>query len=282
MSSFYDSHDKVRTQTRLQPKMGQPHNQIHANAFGHISTGYPAIANINKDPVDPCEANHADATSAVSISRNGSVPVHTTRQPVLIPLRRIAKCTITPTISAISVAVCLVMNTIVSAAVPETISPSLVTQWGFFFYIWSFLTLIQLITQSVYMCSAFTVGLSMLHLMSVIVVAILPIHTLSLFSFSMTLFVMCTIITMYQGVVFSLVYSHVAYRLGYVVVASIFIILPIIQLAQIDYIDKNTTSYSSMCSAISIFSMYAFAFVNGIGALTVDVSVATNPTWLQE
>jgi hypothetical protein len=288
MSSFYETHDKMRAQSRPQLKMSQQQQQqqqqqqVHPHGFGHISTVYQANVNTNKDPVDPDEVDISDTTHTVGILRNGSTSAYTTRQPLPVPLRRIAKFTITPSISVMSVVFCLILNIFASVAIPENINPSMMTQWGVFLYLWPFVTLIQLVPHSVYLCTPLTVWLSVLHLGTVAVVAVLPIHILSLFSFSMTLVVVCTIIALYQSVVFCLVYSHVARQWGYAILTSIFIILPTTQLTLIDYIDKDTTNYSSLLSAVSIFSMYAIAIVNGSGALTVDVSIAPNPTWLQE
>jgi hypothetical protein len=57
------------------------------------------------------------------------------------------------------------------------------------------------------------------------------------------------------------------------------VLVSMIQLVQIDYSNEDMTVARCMWSAISIYTLYGFAFANSKGAVLVDVTVGASPTW---
>lgn len=288
MSSFYETRDKVRVQPRLQLKAYQhPQYQHPQYQHQHGPGSVLGLHGISASP-GPSSSDIGESDDGGDVQPDGHntrsilTPLHAIRSPLLPPMRRIVKFSVTPVLATIPISICIALNTSIWFAIPESATPPLVAHWGVFLHLWPLIALMQFVSHSVYLCTPATVWLSVLHLAIVTMTAVIPVHLLPIAWFSRLLFLICITITAHQSIIFCLVYSQLQYRWVYATVASILTVVPITQLAQIEYTDQGATAYSSWLSAVSIYSIYALAIANARGGVIVDMSVAPSPTWLQE
>lgn len=270
MSSFYAKHEPVK------PPAKQPHLYQNKGAQSHAS-GYPA-------PHDDLHATPTSSThtnnGAVNMTVN-SVSTCNTANARLPPLRRIVKLTLSPTQTSAVVSVCAFLNTVLHFTIPSHISHVLGTQWGSFLYFWLLVTLTQLVSQSVYLCTPVAVCTSLVHLFVIVTLTAFPMW--SLFVHYLWLVpCLCAVITVHQTTMFCLVYSSLKHQWMYAVVASAFVLVPSTQLLQTDPAETETLTPSVVCSVVSICTMYLFAFVNSRGGVIVDITIGQTPGWLQE
>jgi hypothetical protein len=281
MCSFYEARDKIRTQARLQLKPNQsiPNNQ---HGLGHVLGLHQVGGNPNSVPLDVCEAVNNDNMPQNS-TKSGSISPHAKRPPVLPSMRRMVKFVVTPLSTMMPVAICLFLNTIIWSNFTDSATPSIVTHSRGFLYLWPLTTLVQLVSYSVYLCTPVTIWISVLHLVIITVTAAIPMHLLSIISFSRLLLFICITIAVYQSMIFCLVYSHLRYQWAYVIIASMLIVLPTVtQLIHLEHVEAGVAMHPSWVSVVSIYSIYAIATVNGRGVSIVEVSMAPSPTWLSE
>jgi hypothetical protein len=284
MASFYDTtHDKPRIQPRLQLPTTQPHQQpAHVVRIPGVQS---AVINTCKDPADLNEINNDDTIAHPTCNtRNSFTSLYTTRPPLLPPMRKIVKFSIAPFTATLLVVICMLLNIVtgyfVWFAAPESVTPDIITHWMAFLHIWPLVTIIQLVSHSVYICTPVTSWLSVLHLVVISTTAAIPIHLLPLIWFLRILLFISITIAAYQSTIFCLVHSYLRHKWVYVTFTGIFVVFPVLQLG--DYTETDTVNSSSWWSTISICSIYTIALINARGGLVVDVSVAPSPTWSQE
>jgi hypothetical protein len=262
MTSFYDN---VRTQVK-------PHQYPHA--FGHTA------------PAPPMKAPNADiATYTTANSSTSPRPGNlntTTTGVALPPLRRVVKLSVSPIPASLAVVSLAVINTILCMVIPTDISPIIGTLWGSFLYLWLFITMLQLISHSVYLCTPMAMLGSSIHLFVVVTAVVLTPRSL----FAKWLWLapsLCVVIVAHQSQLICLVYTHVRHQWMYAVVGCVLVLLPMTQVIQIDATEQQMISTTCIWSAISIYTLYGFALANSRGAVLVDLTVGASPTWqLQE
>jgi hypothetical protein len=286
MSSFYDIPIQP-TPPRIQLKLGQKafdHSVIQINnggmaqtvcggGVGHTASGNPGNTQRHKD-------RQFDVPAAVTANTPATTSTTTQLQrqsPTVPPLRRVVKFSIQPHVATIGVALCALMNTILCIVFPSTITPLLGTQWGSFLYLWLLITIMQLVTHSVYLCTPTARFASVLHLSTVALSAVLLPRSM----FARYLWIapcLCIVLVSYQVYIFCLVYTPLHNAWMYAFVGSLLVLFPMTQLPRIDTHDTVLYGTASVWSAISIFTLYAFALANSRKAVLVDVIVGTSPT----
>lgn len=195
---------------------------------------------------------------------------------VLPPPRRVVKVSVEPFVAALTVGVCTAFNTILCVVVPQNVAPLLGTQWGSFMYMWSLISVMQLITHSIYLCTPLVLFGSLLHMFVVTMSAILIPSTL----FSMWLWLapgICVVLLAQQINYFLLVYTNLHNQWLYVTAVAALVLLPMAQLVQIDTVNDETLSTAVACSAVSIYTLYGFAIANSRGSVLLDVTVGASP-----
>ena len=136
--------------------------------------------------------------------------------------------------------------------------------------------------HSVYLCTTVTMISSFVHF-SIIVLSAISIPASLFAEYPWLAFCLCVVIVAYQSLLLCLVYTQEQKPWIYALVGSFAVIIPMIQLVQIDSSNEDMIVASFMWSATSIFILYGFAFANSKGAVLVDVTVGASPTWqLQE
>jgi hypothetical protein len=275
LSSFFDT--TGRGSAKAAPKCGAPPPQQQyafgaapvAAALGSGGGGAGAMT----PAVSSCcdienDRSHADAAAAAALQR----------QAMLHAVRRVVKITVTPAISAGALCVCVSLNTLVCVVVPEGVAPVMATLWGTFSHLWLLVTMLQLMTHSVYLYTTPGHVLGALHLATVVSTAVLLPSSL----FARWLWLapsLCVVVVAYQAYVFCLVYAQYIHQPWmYASIAGALTLLPMTQLAQIITVDDDTRLSCCLWSALSLCMIYAFALVNCRGSSPVDVTIGTNPT----
>ena len=287
MSSMYE---KSGTQhTRHNGKVVQDKTHTNANthqyphAFGHatpsihmkcspqqMTSSAPEVTNTNNKLAD---------TSIIPSNTISQSHINTNHTGVILPpMRRVVKNSIQASHMALAIATLAVLNTVVFMVVPAETSPPMSTLWGSFLNIWSLITIVQLISHSVYLCTPVAIIGSLIHLAVVMISAVLiprPLFTHWVWLAPC----LCTVIVAHQSQLICLVYTHVHKQWIFVLIGCVFVLVSMIQLVQIDYSNEDMTVARCMWSAISIYTLYGFAFANSKGAVLVDVTVGASPTW---
>jgi hypothetical protein len=287
MSSFYDQAIPPVQTKLLQLKSTQKSSDHCAVQIGHSGGGVSVQAasspsssvfsgtpnHSHRHPVN----THVDKIPHSGGNGNGSatVPRHA---PVLPPLRRVVKFTIHPHLVTIGVALCAVLNTALCFIVPVAITPPLGTQWGSFLYLWLLITAVQLVTHSVYLCTPAARFASFAHLTVVALSAVLLPRSL----FALYMWIapcLCAVVLSYQSYLFFIVYTNLQNSWVYVSAGAVFVLGPMTQLVQLDPDNSMVTPYTAtLWSAISIYTLYAFALACSRKSVLVDVIVGTSPT----
>ena len=276
MSSFYDRpvpHTPQRLQ--LKPVQRPPDHhamlQINNGGGGQCVGSVASTANhAHRHVVNPVPAN----TSNTANSPTEDMP----KQPLQpLSLRRVVKFSIQPHVVTLGVALCCILNTVLSVATPSTITPPLGTQWGCFLYLWLLITVVQLVTHSVYLCTSTARATSLLHLTVVALSAgLLP---RSMFARSVWIApCLCTVLVSYQSYIFCILYTTLHNAWMYVFVGVIFVLMPMTQLVNIGVVDNTALGAATLWSAISIYTLYAFALANSRKTVLVDIIIGTSPT----
>ena len=219
--------------------------------------------------------------NAYTGSGHGSIQT-TGNNLVLPPMRRVVKFPISSIHTTIMVVCFAFTNGILCILTPEHITPALGTLWGRFAQFWLLITLAQMVSHSVYLCTPIATFGSIAHLCIVLTSAI--IIPPPLFAHYLWLApCLCCFITAYQSHILCLVYSNVHNQWIYAVVGSSFVLIPMTQLFLIDPNREDMVFTSFIWSSISICALYGFAFANSKASVLVDVTVGATPTWqLQE
>ena len=202
----------------------------------------------------------------------------TSHDVILLPMRRVVKFPISSTHTTIMVICFASINAGLFMLTPETITPALGTLWGRFMQFWLLMTLAQMVSHSVYLCTPIATCGSIAHFCIVLASAIIIPQQV----FAQYLWVapcLCFTITAYQSQLLCLVYSNIKNQWVYALVGSSFVLIPMTQLCLIDPTDKDMVFTSSIWSTISICALYGFAFANSKASVLVDVTVGASPTW---
>ena len=269
LSSFYE---QPRTQAKPNTKTAQ-----YPHAFG------------NPQPTPQTKSIIVDSTktggilSGGSSTASGSSALNTgSNHVVLPPLRRVVKCAIQPTSTTLVVVAFMVITAVLCVTVPVDTAPILGTLWGSFLHTWVLVAILQVVSHSVYLCTPVEMFCSLAHLLVVATSAVMIPTTL----FAQWLWLapcLCIVIVTHQSQLLCLVYSHVSNQWAYALAGSSLVLLPMIQLIQIDSTKEDMKLASFVWSIISIYVLYMFAIVNNKGAVLVDVTIGASPTWqLQE
>jgi hypothetical protein len=278
MSSFYD-----KTMPTITPRIHLKSIQkAPNNPMLHISSSGGIQAACSGPSTSAATLNHTQRHAVTQVEANTSITVDTPtnipRQPPLLPpLRRVVKFAIQPHVVTIGVAVCAALNTVLSVVTPSTVTPPLGTTWGCFLYLWLLITLVQFVTHSVYLCTSTARFVSVLHMAVVALSTVLLPRSM----FARSLWIapcLCTVLVSYQCYIFCLVYTNLHNAWVYVVAGVLFVLTPMTQLISIGVADDTALSVATLWSAISIYTLYAFALANSRKAVLVDVIVGTSPT----
>ena len=272
LSSFFDTSE--RASAKVQPKCAP---SSHQYAFG-------AAPKVAQSGGVHGSGGSASAVSAVDIENDSSCAAAaaanagTSRQPMLPSPRRVVKLTVTPDVSAGVTCVCIALNTVLCMLVSEGVTPVLATLWGSFLSLWLLVTVLQLVTHSVYLCTTLGLVLSSLHL--AVVASSVVLIPRSLFAHWLWLApCLCIVAVAYQSYMFCLVFAqHLHKPWLYASIAGALALLPMTQLAQIVVVDDDTRLSCCLWSAVSVSIIYGLAFANNRGAVTVDVTIGANPT----
>ena len=282
LSSFFDSTGRENAKAPLKSGAGAanaktPPQQQYAfgaapaaAAVGCGGGGLPATVSSSSADIEN-DRSHADAAAS-------SLP----RPPTMLhAARRVVKLTVTPTAAAGTVCACVSLNVLVCVVVPEGVAPVMATLWGSFVRLWLLVSILQLVTHSVFICTTLGQVLGSLHLAAVASTAVLVPCPL----FARWVWLapsLCVVVVAYQAYLFSLVYAqHIHQPWMFASIAGALALLPMTQLAQIIAVDDNTRLSCCLWSALSTCMIYAFALVNCRGSSPVDVTIGTNPTRLQ-
>ena len=193
-------------------------------------------------------------------------------------MRRVVKFAISPDVMAFLIGVCIAINTVLCLLIPYNITPTMETLWGSFLHMWLLISIGQMISHSVYLCTPVSIFGSGVHMTVLITSAVLVPRSL----FSKWLWLvpsLCTVFVSYQFYLVCVVYTHVHARWMYALGGVLLVLLPMTQLTQIDINSEDTMVTSCMWSCISIFTLYMFAIANSRGAVLVDVTIGASPTW---
>jgi hypothetical protein len=271
LSSFYDQNIN-RTPTNI----AHQHIHSHPHPFGHASS--PVTSNHTVMP-QSTQCGASSLSSSTNNGFNGTPPNTSCNTPITLPpLRRVVKITIAPHIVALAIGCCAALNTVLCLVVPQSITPLMGTQWGVFLYLWLLITMMQLVTHSVYLCTPSAVYGSLLHLFLVTTSAILLPRSL----FSRWLWLapcLCTIIITHQIHLFFLVYTQLPNQWLYAGSGAVLVLLAMTQLLQADTVTDDTLPTCVVWSAVAMYTLYGFALANSRAAVLVDVTVGASPTW---
>jgi len=227
------------------------------------------------------KATVSSSSSSADIENDRSHADAAASSSMLHAARRVVKLTVTPPVAACTVCACVSLNVLVCVVVPEGVAPVMATLWGAFARLWLLVTMLQLVTHSVFLCTSLGQVLGSLHLGAVASTAVLVPCPL----FARWLWLapsLCVVVVAYQAYLFSLVYAqHIHQPWMFASIAGALALLPMTQLAQIIAVDDNTRLSCCLWSALSTCMIYAFALVNCRGSSPVDVTIGTNPTRLQ-
>ena len=281
LNMFYDERDRSAIQSRPVTKShakGKPH------VFGQTepSTGHASLSyNCNVSATQPTNVATGVA-SVVSARQQHTTPVAQTCQPAppvnIPPLRRVVKLMVTSRVTTAAVAFYFALNTFLILVIPESITPRLGTLWGSFLYLWLLITITQMFSHAVYLCSEISVVSSVINLFLVSASALLLPRSLFVrWPFLAPCMSFCFLV--YQCHLFCLVYSHLRRRFVYIVPICIVALLPMTQIIRepID-LSKDITMYT-MYSMMTTGALYALALTNNYKSETVDISIGTSPLW---
>ena len=293
---------------QLQP---QTNSQHYPHAFGHTSATVhmkcpsqmksSGVEQSDSDnlPVTGAtlrEGNTREANTREGNTREGNMREGNSREGntreynvntnnngvVLPPMKRVVKCAISSTHSTFIISTLAVVHTLICLVTPVDTSPLMATIWGSFLHIWLIVTILQMISHSVYLCTPITMIGSFVHL-SIVMVSAISIPALLFAEHLWLAPCLCIVIVTHQSLLLCLVYTQEKKIWIYALVGCVAVIIPMIQLVQIDSSNEDMVVASFMWSAMSIFILYVFAFANSKGAVLVDVTVGASPTWqLQE
>jgi len=268
LSSFYE---KPRAQVKPSEKTAQ-----YIHSFGNPQPT-PQSKSIIVDTMQTGGAqSNGPSTSIGSSNGSGNNIV------VLPPSRKVVKCIIQSTSTTLLVIIFMITNTVLTMTVPVSTAPVLGTLWGSFLDIWVLITILQMISHSVYLCTQTEIFCSLAHLFIVLTSSVLIPKEL----FAQCLWLppcICIIIVAHQSQLFFLVYSHLRYHWIYVIAGSTVLLVSMIQLVQIDPTKEDMQLASFVWSLVCIYVLYGFAIANNKGAVTVDVTIGASPAWqLQE
>ena len=308
LSSIYDkSGQHGKTQGKYPNTDSNSHSQSQTNsqqythAFGHATTQVhmKCPSQMKSSVVDMTNSDNSSVTGTTprdGNTKNGNTRDGNTRDinaregnmntnnnvVILPPLRRVVKYAISSTNSVFIIATLAVLNLVLCFLIPETTSPILATMWGSFLHIWLLITILQMISHSVYFCTPITMISSFVHF-SIVVISAISIPTSLFAEYFWMASCLCVVIVAHQSVLISLVYTHQKRQWIYALVGGVAVFVPMIQLVQIDSSNEEMVVASCIWSAMSIFFLYGFAFANSKRAVLVDVTVGASPTWqLQE
>jgi hypothetical protein len=279
LSSFYD-----------QPRVQAKTSYSNPHVFGHIPTGTLSSNNSNSSKVGIGIAPNCVGTSSNGGNQGSNYQLATANNSVttgtggipLPPMRRVVKLSFSPQTTTLAVGISASVNVMLCLLIPASITPVMDTLWGCFLYIWALISIIQLISHSVYLCTPSAMTVSVLHTTLVTTSALVVPRSMS----HQWLWIapcICTLLIAYQVYMFCLIYTHIQRKWIYATLGSILVVLPLTQLIQIESVDTDTVVMCCVWSSISICTLYGFALANCNGAVLVDVTVGASPTWqLQE
>ena len=264
LSSFYE-------QGRPPVKSILKENQ-YPHAFGHA-----APVQQTKSPIQDAKSTNNVSNSSVCTAGPGVIQPGN-NNVVLPPMRRVVKFHISSTHTTCVVILFVSVNSILCMSIPEHTTPILGTLWGSFVQFWLLITILQMLTHSVYLCTPLATTGSLLHFCIVLSCTILIPHSL----FAHWLWVapcLCFVIVAHQSQLLCLVYSHIHNQWIYALVGASIVLIPMTQLVLIDPAQTEMVFTSCIWSIVSIYTLYSFAFANNKAAVLVDVTVGASPTW---
>jgi len=293
LNMFYDDRERSTAQPRPAMKSytkGKTHvfGQVepstgHASSPYNASSSYNSSSPYNSSATVVPSANVVTSVASVASTRqqHSLLPTQACQSatPVSIPaLRRVVKFMITSTMSTSMVAFYFFLNTLLVLVVPESITPRLGTLWGSFLYLWLLITITQMISHAVYMCSDVSIISSFINIFLVSTSALLLPRSLFM-RWSLLAPCMSFLFLIHQCHLFCLVYSHLRRRFVYIVVICIITLLPTTQITQQPIeIDGSMTMYT-VYSLMTIGALYGLAFTNNYKSEIVDISIGTSPLW---
>ena len=273
LSSFYE---QPRTQVKPNGKTAQ-----YINSFGN-SQPTPQSKSIILDSTINGGTQSNGSSTAIG-SSNGSGNINTGQNNVILPpSRRVVKCAIPYTSTTLLVVTFMIINTVLCMTVPVSTAPILGTLWGSFLNIWAIVTILQIISHSIYLCTPTEIFCSLAHLFVVLTSTVL-IPTVLFAQWLWLAPCLSIVIVAHQSQLFCLVYSSVRNQWIYALAGSTVVLISMIQLVQIDPTKEDMQLASFVWSLVSIYTLYGFAIANNKGAVLVDVTIGASPTWqLQE
>ena len=274
---YPNSNSNTQSQTNYPQVFGEKTEKLHLNYPPQMKSSCVEESNSGNLPVTGVNLREWREETRDKEARECSLNTNN-NGVILPPLRRVVKYAISSTQSTSIIATLAFVHTLTCLVVPLETSTLMATVWGSFLRIWLLITILQLISHSVYLCTSFTMIFSFVHFSFVVLTAIsIPA---SLFDEHLWLaFFLCVVIVAYQSLLLCLVYTPEKKPWIYAIVGCFAVIIPLIQLVQIDSSNESMIVASFMWSAMSMFILYGFAFANSKRAVLVDVTVGASPTW---
>ena len=275
MSSFYASQENARGQQRPHPN---PHLKAHLHLYPPPTTSYPIASNAH---MDTTILPSSTGTALHSTASQPPPPPTVSKQPAIPALRKIMKSAIIPTYVS-GVFMCFAgLNTVIALVSYEDSMSLLRSEWEIFIRLWVFVTTIQLVAHSVYICTSLQTCIALLHFVVVFFVGVLPVQYVSV-SLLWLIPIYRTITFAYQSALFYMIYPHVKRKWVYILAGVFFALSPMTTLLRTDVIDNESAGALFVYSTVSKYTLYIFAFINSYNANIVDVTIAPSPTWVPE
>jgi hypothetical protein len=268
--SFYEKNDRGRNTIKLQPK--QKSTYIHA-----------PVTHLPASPVFESMTTLAVHDTAQPVGHNniydntteGTTNSVQARPPILPALRRITKFTVSPGMTSMLVVLCAVVNMMALCFMPQI--SFIETLWAVFLQLWFVISLVQIVSHSVYVCSSLTLFLCSLHMSIISVVAILfppsqiPLHM-------WVVHCVCSVLVAYQAHLFCLVYTHIHKSWVYASFGVLCVLISMTQTIAGDTVHAEGVNFSCLWSVLCIYTLYIFAFFNSRGSTPVDVAICMSPS----
>jgi hypothetical protein len=280
MSSFYGAsqQDQARGGHQHQQQQQRPLPNPHTKAQLNLYPAYTSPSNAHVDTTLITSSTATPSSTTIHTIASPTLP----NQPLAIPsLRKIVKSAISPTYVSGAIMCFALLNTAIPLVGVQDSTRLLHAEWEIFVYLWGIVTTMQLIAHSVYMCTSLLSSIALLHYGVVIMAGVMPTP----YVFRSILWLapaFCAVTIAYQSMLFYLIFSHAKRKWAYIIMVSLFAMVPMTKLLQTDVVETETAGVLCVYSAFSICTLYIFAAVNSYSANIVDVTIAPSPTWIPE
>lgn len=270
LCSFYEKNDRARNTIKLQPKQ--------KSTFIHAPVAHPPVSPVFEPMTTLAVHKTAQPMGHSNIYDNTPDGITNSVQarPTILPaLRRITKLTVSPFMTSILVVSCAAVNMMALCFMPQ--NSFIETLWGVFLQLWFVISLVQIISHSVYVCTSLTLFLCSLHMSVISGAAILflpsqiPLHM-------WVAHCVCSVLVAYQAHLFCLVYTHIHRNWVYASFGVACVVISMSQTIVGDTVQAEGVNFSSLWSVLCIYTLYIFAFFNNRGSAPVDLTICMSPS----